>query len=135
MDKLDALLRPAVARRRLGGYAMLAAGLLLPVTAAAHAFPTAEQPAAGATVGIAPAEVVIDFDAPIEALFATLEVRDAGGHEEANGPPAVGAGRRRLTVHLTPLAPGRYTVKWSVVAEDGHRTEGMYTFTVGGGGP
>jgi hypothetical protein len=23
-----------------------------------------------------------------------------------------------------------YTVKWSVVAKDGHRTEGSYTFTV-----
>ena len=38
-----------------------------------------------------------------------------------------------IKVPLKPLVPGDYHVKWSVVAEDGHRTEGSYMFTVAGG--
>jgi hypothetical protein len=38
--------------------------------------------------------------------------------------------RTMLEVSLPPLAPGRYQVFWSVVARDGHRTEGSYPFRV-----
>jgi hypothetical protein len=33
-------------------------------------------------------------------------------------------------VSLPSLSPGTYRVIWSVVARDGHRTEGDYTFTI-----
>jgi copper resistance protein C len=32
-------------------------------------------------------------------------------------------------VDLPPLVPGVYTVTWSVLAVDGHRTQGDYRFT------
>ncbi len=35
-----------------------------------------------------------------------------------------------LEVSLPPLSPGIYRVIWNVVARDGHRTEGDYTFTI-----
>jgi methionine-rich copper-binding protein CopC len=35
-----------------------------------------------------------------------------------------------LEVGLPPLPPGRYRVFWSVVARDGHRTEGDFPFRV-----
>ncbi len=35
-----------------------------------------------------------------------------------------------LEAGLSPLSPGNYQVAWSVVARDGHRTEGNYLFTV-----
>jgi methionine-rich copper-binding protein CopC len=35
-----------------------------------------------------------------------------------------------LEVSLPPLAAGKYRVFWSVVARDGHRTEGHFTFQV-----
>jgi methionine-rich copper-binding protein CopC len=35
-----------------------------------------------------------------------------------------------LEVSLPSLPTGNYHVFWSVVARDGHRTEGDYTFTI-----
>jgi copper resistance protein C len=105
-----------------------------PPPSQAHSFPTGSQPAVGSTVSAPPSEVVIHFDNPIEALFAKLEVLGAKGQEEDAGAPAVGPGKRALSVKLKPIGPGDYTVKWSVVAEDGHRTEGSFVFTVAGAG-
>jgi methionine-rich copper-binding protein CopC len=100
----------------------------------AHAFPSAEQPLVGSTVTTPPPAVTITYDAPIESLFAKLEVVNNANNEEAAGPPIVGSDHRTLSVKLKPLKPGDYTVNWSVVAEDGHRTEGSYDFTVAGAG-
>lgn len=112
---------------------LLATVLVLPRAALAHAFPAAEEPKVGSTVTTPPQQVSIRFDAPIEALFSRLDVLDSSGQNEAEGTPQVNAETRTLTVPLKPLTPGEYTVKWSVVAKDGHRTEGSYTFTVTGG--
>lgn len=123
--------------RKIAALTILAAspiGLGMPPAACAHAFPSAEQPLVGSTVTTPPEQVTIRYDAPIESLFAKLEVRNASGQDETNGSPKVGPDHRTLSIQLAPLKPGDYTVKWSVVAEDGHRTEGSYDFTVAGSG-
>lgn len=103
-------------------------------TAWAHAFPTTEQPLVGSTVATPPSAVTITYDAPIESLFAKLEVVNSSKQEQALGPATVGPDHRTLSVRLRLLRPGDYTVNWTVVAEDGHRTEGSYDFTVSAGG-
>ncbi len=113
--------------------ALLVTTVLLPQTALAHAMPEAEDPKVGSTVTSPPQQVAIRFDAPIEVLFSRLDVLDSNGQSEADGAPQVNMETRMLIVSLKPLSPGEYTVKWSVVAKDGHRTEGSYTFTVEGG--
>jgi methionine-rich copper-binding protein CopC len=35
-----------------------------------------------------------------------------------------------LEVSVPPLPPGRYHVFWSVIARDGHRTEGDFPFRI-----
>jgi methionine-rich copper-binding protein CopC len=119
--------------RPIARLAMLAVLVIAPGGSAiawAHAFPKAEQPLVGCTVSIPPSRVTITYDAPIESLFAKLDVLDGAGQEQTVGSPTVGPDRRTLSVKLKPLKPGDYTVNWSVVAEDGHRTEGSYSFTV-----
>jgi methionine-rich copper-binding protein CopC len=37
---------------------------------------------------------------------------------------------RLLEVTVPPLASGRYRVYWSVIARDGHRTEGDFRFRI-----
>jgi copper resistance protein C len=101
--------------------------------AAAHSFPEEEHPAAGQTIATASA-VTIKFDAPIEKLFAKLEVLDAHGNNVAVGAPEISSDGIMLTVKLAALKPGEYTVKWGVVCVDTHHTEGSYSFTVAGGG-
>jgi len=104
------------------------------ILAWAHSFPMEESPAAGQQLGTAPSEVTIKFDAPIEKLFAKLEVTGAGGQNLALGAPQVSDDGIRLSVKVPALKPGDYTVKWAVVCIDTHHTEGSYTFTVASGG-
>ena len=101
--------------------------------ASAHSFPEEQHPAAGQTIATPPSEVTIKFDAPIEKLFAKLEVLDAQGNNVAVGTPEISSDGIMLTVKVAALKPGDYTVKWGVVCVDTHHTEGSYTFTIAGG--
>jgi methionine-rich copper-binding protein CopC len=105
-----------------------------PIMAIAHSFPEKETPSAGQKVASPPSEVVIGFDAPIEKLFAKLEVAGADGTNEAVGAPQVSDDGRQLSVKVGALKPGDYTVRWAVVCIDTHHTEGSYTFSVANGG-
>jgi methionine-rich copper-binding protein CopC len=104
------------------------------IVAWAHSFPDKETPSAGQKVATAPSEVAIDFDAPIEKLFAKLEVAGADGTNEAVGAPQVSDDGRKLSIKVGALKPGDYTVKWAVVCIDTHHTNGSYIFTVANGG-
>jgi copper resistance protein C len=115
---------------------LLGAVLTLTIGAAAavsaHSFPERESPAAGATLSGPPAEITIEYDAPIEKLFASLEVIDSAGQNEAAGKPEVSPDGLKLSVPVNKLPPGEYTVQWSVVCIDTHHTRGSYSFTVQG---
>ena len=116
------------------GAALVAIVVSNPIVAIAHSFPEKETPSAGQKVASPPSEVVIGFDAPIEKLFAKLEVAGADGTNQAVGAPQVSDDGRQLSVKVGALKPGDYTVKWAVVGIDTHHTEGSYTFSVGNGG-
>lgn len=113
-----------------------AAALAVAVSAAlapaawAHAFPQSQTPAAGATLPAPPGQLTITFNAPLEPMFYRLQVLNGADAEETSGHTLLGSDHRTLAVPLKPLPPGDYTVRWAVVSEDGHRTEGSYTFTV-----
>jgi methionine-rich copper-binding protein CopC len=98
----------------------------------AHSFPDEQSPSAGATLSEPPAQVTIKYDAPIEKLFASLEVLNSAGQNQAAGKPQVSDDGWKLSVPLNKLSPGEYTVQWSVVCIDTHRTQGSYSFMVGG---
>jgi methionine-rich copper-binding protein CopC len=111
-------------------WALMLVGLWPQVTRG-HAFPERAEPRVGATVAIAPTHVRIWFDGPLEPAFSTLRVEDASGRPVDQGDGHVDpADATRLEASLPPLSPGIYRVIWRVVARDGHRTEGNYTFTL-----
>lgn len=107
---------------------------LFPVVASAHAFPDRSRPRVGATVKTAPHHVRIWFDAGLEALFCSLLVKNAAGQlvSQGRGHVVSGSHDRLLETTVKPLGPGKYRVYWSVVAVDGHHTEGHYMFRIGG---
>jgi len=99
--------------------------------AQAHAYPTHQVPSAGATVTTSQKDVAIDFDDGLEPAFSSIAVTDAQGRPVTSGKAEVDASNRKhMSVGLTPLTPGVYTVSWVAVADDGHRTQGHHTFTV-----
>jgi len=83
-------------------------------------------------VDASPAAVRIWFDGAIEPMFSTVRVEDSSGHQVDSGDPRVDPeDDKLLEVSVPPLPPGSYEVAWSVVARDGHRTEGRFPFRVG----
>ncbi|TAM55854.1 MAG: copper resistance protein CopC [Paraburkholderia sp.] len=111
----------------------LAAALLLTAAqlAHAHAYPTHQTPLAGATVNASQREVVIDFDDRLEPAFSAIAVTDSHGKSITDGKAVVdAANKKRMSVALGELMPGVYTVAWTAVSADGHRTQGRYAFTV-----
>ena len=108
--------------------ALLIAGCEL---AYAHAYPTHQAPAAGSTVPASQQDVAIDFDDGLEPAFSSITVTDAQGNAVTRDKAVVDpSDKKHMSVALKPLAPGVYTVSWVAVADEGHRTQGHYTFTV-----
>jgi copper resistance protein C len=96
-----------------------------------HAFPDHQSPGAGSVLSNSPPFVQIWFDGEIEPIFSAIKVEDAGGHEITKGAVSPGQpDNTLLQAPLPPLGPGIYEVKWSVIARDGHHTEGQYTFII-----
>jgi methionine-rich copper-binding protein CopC len=96
-----------------------------------HAFPDHSDPRVGSTVSSPPSIVRIWFDGDIEPVFSKITVRTADGKTVDKGDSHVDPKDSvLLEVSVPPLPPGQYTVMWSVIARDGHHTEGQYTFTV-----
>ena len=110
--------------------------LLLALAAApaawAHAFPDNSSPHVGATVNSAPKQVKVWFDGEIEPVFSTLIVKNAMGNQVSTGKGEVDKQNHALLETALPasLPPGKYEVYWSVIAHDGHHTEGHFAFTV-----
>jgi methionine-rich copper-binding protein CopC len=108
--------------------ALLIAGCQL---AHAHAFPTHQAPSAGATATTSQKDVTIDFDDALEPAFSSIAVTDAQGKSVTSGKAVVDpSNTKHMSVALNPLTPGDYSVAWVAVADDGHRTQGHYTFKV-----
>lgn len=103
----------------------------LPGVSLGHAFPDHSDPKVGSTVTVSPAQVRIWFDSDLEPAFSTIMVHNANnemvdkrdGRVDPSDPSL-------LQVDLPKLPPGTYRVMWNVVARDGHRTMGDFTFTV-----
>ncbi len=107
------------------------AALTWSAPAFAHAFLKSATPAVGATVQAAPTQVAIEYTEGVEAKFSAIQVEDAAGARmETGGVQAPPGDAKRLTVGLKPLKPGAYKVTWHVTAQDAHKTEGSYSFTV-----
>jgi methionine-rich copper-binding protein CopC len=112
--------------------ALVAAALLLaPGPGWAHAFPDHSEPRVGHTLDAPPPSVRIWFDGEIEPVFSTLRVENADHRRVDRGDGRVDpSDRTLLEVGLPALPPGRYHVFWSVIARDGHRTEGDFSFRI-----
>jgi methionine-rich copper-binding protein CopC/putative copper export protein len=114
--------------------ALVAAVLLLATAdnASAHAVPLHIEPPPGATLATVPSAVYVTFDSPVRVGPRNAAVRNDGVDVLA-GKPRVMSGDR-LVIPLRPaLDSGSYSVRWSVVSDDGHEEEGVIVFGIGTG--
>jgi methionine-rich copper-binding protein CopC len=85
--------------------------------------------AEGSTVQSAPQQVTLTFSEKLEPAFSTIEVRNAAGGRVDQGKVTVSA--TTMSVGLTALPPGSYTVSWRVLSVDTHTAKGIFGFRVG----
>lgn len=103
----------------------------LATNAAAHAVLVTSAPAADASVTPAPAQLELHFNEALEQKFSSVTLADAHGKTlaKASGDASV-SDPKVLRLTLPTLAPGAYTVVWSAMTPDSHRTKGRYLFRV-----
>lgn len=99
----------------------------------AHATLIKADPAPNSLVPVAPQQIVLTFDEPIDLTFSTIEVYDqALARYDATRPSTLPGDPKQIRVPLKAMPDGTYTVAWKVLsAADGHITRGNYAFSVG----
>jgi copper resistance protein C len=107
-----------------------AAACLIGQAAFAHAFLDRASPPVGSEVNGSPPALNLTYTEPVEPLFSTVQVTDAGGARVDEGKPTPQDSGRVLSVKLKTLPPGVYKVEWHVTSVDTHKTEGHFSFTV-----
>jgi copper resistance protein C len=117
-------------RRLLVGCLLAVALLGHPRPGDPHAFLDHADPKVGSTVGSPPSALTLTFTEGVEPAFSSIEVDDGQGKAVAVGslehPSAP-----TLRVSLPALTSGTYRVRWKVISEDTHETQGTFEFSVG----
>jgi copper transport protein len=113
---------------------LLAAWLLLPSPALAHASVVSVSPAPGSVVANLPRSIRIQFSEPVTPFGRGIDVyrpdgRRISGSAAAAGDTLVG------TLSAQGGPEGTYLVQWRIVAQDTHPSRGSYTFSVVHPGP
>jgi len=109
----------------IGGLALVQGG------AWAHAFVSRSEPPSGSLMAVPLSRVRIWFDGPVERSFLAMRVEDRDRQRVDKGDAHLDArDATMIEVGVPALQPGRYRVFWSVIARDGHRRDGDFSFRV-----
>ncbi len=97
--------------------------------ALAHAFLDHANPRVGSTVATSPHELTLWFTQKLEPAFSSVEVMGPNG-SSIGGKAQVSGNTMR--VGIKAAGPGAYHVHWQALSVDTHKTQGSFSFTVGG---
>ncbi|WP_024974060.1 copper homeostasis periplasmic binding protein CopC [Ralstonia pickettii] len=112
-------------------FSLTAAIAIAPSIVFAHGKLESVEPAAGSSVSTVTSPLRMTFNEELEPAFSTAHVTDAKGNAVSTEKAKVdNTNPRSLTVNVPKLAAGTYSVEWSVMTHDGHKTKGRYNFTV-----
>ncbi len=124
------------ARLARGGAVLAAICALVLASAEAawgHAFLVTTDPPNGSILAGPPSVVTATFSSSVRVGSRNAAIRNADGADVLGGEPYI-RGSRVLVIPLKPaLRDGTYTVRWSIVSDDGHRGEGLIAFGIGKG--
>jgi methionine-rich copper-binding protein CopC len=132
--KLNATLRPL--RMIFLGCATLALGLAAgPAFAHAHLLseiPASDDATAAAAVQAGPVtEFRLSFSEGLNLAFSKAKVTDGSGKTvESSAAPDPKDAKVLVVTFKSALPGGEYTVDWTAVAADGHKTAGTYKVKV-----
>ena len=108
----------------------LAASLFVTAPASAHAALSWSSPEVSSSVSEAPTQVTLVFDDEIQVIEGTesniITVTDENDRHFETGDVTVNGAK--VSVELSPLNEGTYTVAYRVVSADGHPVSSEYQF-------
>lgn len=97
----------------------------------AHAIVVDSNPREGAVLKRAPDRIQLRFNVKIEKALTRVTLTK--GNKQAIALPQADFNQgapERLEVPLPPLEPGNYMLRYSVLAADGHATQGVLRFII-----
>ncbi len=111
---------------------LLVAALALATAPAAfaHAILLHAEPPNGSILLTAPHSVSVTFDSTVRVGPRNAAIRNDGTNVLA-GAARIAPGNRLVIPLRGGLADGDYTVRWSIVSDDGHEQEGVIVFGLG----
>jgi len=112
----------------IAAVALAAAAVVVP-QAFGHAALKTSSPASGATVTALPAFVKITFSEPIGSV-SSVRLLDAKGKDHVVTAGLNPRNAAQVMAKTKASAPGTYTAKWAITADDGHKITGTFTFKV-----
>ncbi len=102
--------------------------LAVPVVAQAHAVLISSQPAEGATIAEAPADITLTFAGDVRVV--SLVLKHDGDPDLSLPVPGGPTFARSTQAPLPALAPGAYRLEWRTIAKDMHAMSGVVNFTI-----
>ncbi|MGH3001847.1 MAG: copper resistance CopC/CopD family protein [Gaiellaceae bacterium] len=108
--------------------------LAVPAAAAAHATLLRTVPKTGAILARPPRAVRVIFDDSVRVTGGNAAVENGSNSSVLSGKPRAN-GRTLILPLRAGLPRGDYSVRWSIVSDDGHHEEGVIAFGVGAGSP
>ena len=103
----------------------------LPLLSHAHVHLDKASPSENEVLVTPPTSVKLWFTGRVEAAWSKIKVVDSQGNRVDEGDVAsINNDPKTLTVPLKSLGSGTYEVNWNIVANDGHRIKGKFSFTV-----
>ena len=119
--------------------ALICAAGVLGATAcqvSAHAGLKTSTPSDNSVLELGPAEIVLEFDEPIESPLTSIVLYNAAGQPIPLDTPAAGAHDSIVQAALPPsdqllMVEGVYAVIWRVTSADGHVVEGAFSLQMG----
>jgi len=104
---------------------------LVSAAAFAHARLQNSTPANGASVTLAPTELRLQYNEPVEVAMSTVRISGPGDAPVAIDKVVADPGDDKTIVQALPkLAAGEYCAQWTTMGHDGHHTKGEIRFTV-----
>lgn len=117
--------------KRLCALFFIAVPLAVSTAAHAHAKLETSTPKANAIVEVAPNEIRLQFNEPLEMAFSHVKLIDAKG--AAVAPIKVEIAKdspKSMVTTLPAIASGVYRVQWTALTRDGHKVKGEFPFQV-----
>ncbi len=130
---MKSLMAPTRILATLAAIAALVMALALaPGRASAHAKLSSSTPGDGWQVPAGLTQVTLTFDDDLSLEQSNARITQNDGTVVAGTTSAVEkSDRKKVTIQTSPLAEGKYTVKWhAVTADDNGITDGAFSFTV-----